>query len=181
MKSLSVKLGVSLAVIIFFLPYNSLAEEDSIQLGGLELKLGMARTLILSELSKQHKINTEKRGSEEICSIAGYDIGKDGEKVYRHMGTIVFLEENGHWVSKSWGTFDNKEANKFVTNFYNLLSNLKSEGKRIAVFNTSSNKQPDYSIESIDFIFGNRAVNILIVESPTSGKTISINETLGRR
>jgi hypothetical protein len=81
-------------------------------------------------------------------------------------------------VTKSWGTFENKQAKEFVRVFYNLLSNLQSEGKKVALCTISSGKEPGLSLENIQFFFGQKGVHIYNAEDKTYGFSAGINETL---
>ena len=52
MKSLLVKLAVVFVVFVMSFPYHSFAGQDSIRISGMEIKVGMAKTTVLSQIAK---------------------------------------------------------------------------------------------------------------------------------
>jgi hypothetical protein len=173
MNSLSVKLGVIFVVIIIFSPYNLLAEQDSIWFSGMEVKIGMARDTVLSQIGKNYKI-TKLEGIEDMWNV----LPKDGGDM---VGNIHFGRDGKVLrVTKFWGSFGNHQGYEFAINFFNLLSNLQAEGKKVAYFNTLSVKEPKTSIQSITFFLDVKQVDVFIGEDEKYGRHMSINETLGK-
>lgn len=167
----SVKLGVILMVIGLFCPYNSFADKDSIWVGGMVIKIGMAKTPALSEIAKSYKMT--KNNSEDEWSI----FSKDSNDI---VGVIDFKNEKVYRVTKFWGSFSGDQGFEFATKFFNLLSNLESEGEEMTFFYTHSAKEPKSSHQSITFYLGAKQVEVFIGEDEKYGRYMSINEVLSK-
>ena len=169
MKSLSVNLGIFLVAIGLFCPYNSFAERDSIWVGGMEVKIGMPKTTVLSKIVNNYQITKDE------LSDTWRILPKEGGNM---VGAIDFRDEKVSSVTKFWGSFSKNEGFEFATNFFNLLSNLKTEGANITSFETFSSKEPKSSLLVIHFFCGAKEVQLYIGEDEKYGRYMQINESL---
>lgn len=153
MRSLE-QLAIS-SMILFFIflsPWISLAEDDSIWFAGMNIKIGMAKSLVLSEIAKYNEIAREK----EI----GQDMWRITSKVdHEIVGSIGFKDDKVVIFNKIWDT-KNNQAMELVKNLYYLLSNLEAEGKKVVSFKTGASKEPEYTIEMIDLSVGHKQIHI---------------------
>lgn len=69
MKTLSVRLALMVVFIVIVYPYNSLADEDSIWFAGMNIKIGMAKSLVLSEIRKNNRINAPKESQPDMWTV----------------------------------------------------------------------------------------------------------------
>jgi len=174
MKSLLVKLGVILVAISLFCPYNSFAERDSIWFEGMEIKIGMPKNTVLFEIAKNYKIT--KSDSSDKFSDMWLITPRDGGDM---VGTIEFIHAKVHKVTKFLGSFGDHQGYKFAINFFNLLSKLQAEGRKVTYFNTLSVEGPKTSSHPISFYFEGKQVDVFIWEDEKhGGRGMSINESL---
>jgi hypothetical protein len=167
MKLLLGKLGVVLLVFFIFYPCKSFGQQDSIWFAGMEIKIGMAKTHVLSEIAKNYIITKEKdmEGSWTVKS-------KEGIK-YGHIGLISFEKDKVHWVGKSWGDYGKNEAIEFAKTIYNVLLKFSNEGKRVLLLDLASIKEPKTSLDEVILIAGKRKLILMIHENG-----ISVQENL---
>jgi hypothetical protein len=168
MKSLLVRLAVILVVFVMSFPYHSFAQQDSIWIGGMEIKVGMAKTTVLSEIAKIYNITKTSQDSWNITP-------KDHDGM---VGAIRFKDEKVSQVFKYWGSFHENQGFEFAKNLFNLFSNLQTDGNKITSFYTSSIKEPTVSFEFIVFPCGDKEVQVLVEENAKSGRFMRINEVL---
>jgi len=168
MKKLWVKLGVILIGVFIFYPHNAFAQEDSIFFAGIEIKIGMAKTHVLSEIAKYYFIAKEKSREDDQWTVSSKK-----EITWGDIGWINFKNDKVDWVGKSWGHYGKNEAIEFAKTIYNVLSKFNDEGKRILSLNTHSIKEPRTSLDSVTLLTGKRELILMISEDG-----ISVQENL---
>ncbi len=167
MKSLLVKLGVILVAIGIFCPCSSFCDQDSIWFAGTQIKIGMSKSYVLTEIARNYSI-TKAKGETDLWKVSS-----KREVTHGDIGRISFENEKVHWVGKSWGSFRKDEAIQFAKTIYSVLSKFSGEGKRTLSLDLGSIKEPRVSLDEVILIAGERRLIIMISED-----VISVQENL---
>jgi len=152
------------------IPLNSHAN-DSIFVGGVTLKTGMDKNYVMSELAKYN--NLYKIGEQDFWGI----YSKTNNEL---LGTVQFQKEKVSFVNKGWGSFYNKEALELGETLHGILSKFEEEGANIIRFRTTTTKEPNISIQTVEFRIGKKKITVEIVDDKIyiKRKQIAIQEYL---
>ena len=171
--------------IVFFLfsasPVNSIwgIEQPYITLGSATLKLGMSKKEVLKYLDKQEmQLRTTSPNDEEFGKNSFWVASK--YQPQDALGQIIFKADKLVFISKYWGSFDDKNAFTFVKSLFSALRNTMKKEDSIASIVTSIYSQPTYESKNIDLRIGPYELNLNCVENlePSNFNTVSITQKL---
>lgn len=114
-------LAVSIAVYSYAQPRN---QDSLIQLGGIQLELGMSQEEALRKLSVVYDVR-------HVDSTPGnWIILRKGGPPYRNIGLVAFTRERLGSVSRSWGPeSDNQTASALAASIHGAVESVAGSGR----------------------------------------------------
>ncbi len=161
--------GVSflLVVVLFLLPSVCLGEKSSLDIGSVDLSLGMPKDVALQKLRAHYSaLPTISDNDYNVLAKEGF------------LGSVVFKEERVSYISvKRFDTVTDKGVYKLVDVLSRLLKEVGSSAAQIHARSEGSDKLKTTTIE---IIHGNRRVVILQTEGIRAGVVpeISVFESI---
>jgi len=170
---------ILLSTILNFMPlsvnYVNANERPSVNLGSVDLELGMPKKIVLEYLEKQFmeiKMISSNNKNEMNNNFLVIDKYSKNE-----IGQIIFKNEKIVYISKNWGHFENNEkAFDFVNTLFSAFRNTMEKDTINAVISTNVYSQPTYESKRIEFVFGSFKVLVIFVDG--SGDTVDIQQIL---
>jgi hypothetical protein len=156
-------------VLLFYMSTSiCFAQEETINLGSISLKLGMSEYQVKTELEKTYNFTCEVREFTDC-----YFYSKSGPTVVK--ASIVF--KNGMLVSarKLWNEgYEGSNPLPFVKTLFSLFKNFIEQGNEVAIISTEEAREPGTTVQNIYFQFGNKKIEITVFEGfKVKGKTVS--------
>lgn len=143
------------------------AKDQTIKIGETVLKVGMPQNEVLDELGKNYRLEQLQTNSWLISSKSG--------PPYEVVVNVAFQNGKLNTVIKYWDAgFEQSDPVAFVATLFSLFKNLIEEGNEVALVSTGETRQPGVSSRSLFFVFGNKRVDIGLVEGvKVEGRSIS--------
>jgi hypothetical protein len=172
MTLLRLLLIAATAVLLFLHP--AAADEPSLFVAGIEMRIGMPREPLLTRLRSQCKLT---QASEDSYAI----FEKRGDE-YRLVGGVVFQDNKVYELSRDWGAFYGKNAIELANELHSALENLQEASGRptFLIYLPKTKNVPGLRFTDILFLSGRRKLTLTIIEGDESkgGQQISLQETL---
>lgn len=150
----------------------AVADDDSLYIGSVQMRLGMAREPLLARLRSQYRLTEldkdfylidEKRGNE-----------------YHPLGTVKFALGKVSRLSRHWGQFNGKDALDLAHELHSALQNLQeASGRPVVVSPLKTRSSPGQQPAGIEFSSGAHSLTLLIIEG--SGAGVSLQEDLSTK
>lgn len=144
--------------------------EEAIFLAGIEMKLGMPKSVIWSALEGKYKLANVEADIWVIEEITG--------PPHRLIGGLAFKDGKLSWISKDWGGSGRESSLDFAKDLFSLLANLAEGGKGVAMIETNTVRQPGLTLYHLSLVFPGRRILINIVEDRLKGDSISMQEVI---
>mgnify|MGYP003536218585 CR=1 FL=1 len=142
----------------------SFAQEQTITVGSTELKLGSDLEVVLDLLGKSYYVEED---SKEYNLFFVWD----SDKRNFNFGVIKFDETNKLTsISKFWGTAVNDSHSQIFEQIIKLLDQYKTNGE-IKV-DTKEIFEPNYKAKTLNFIQGNKTIELTLANSRITLKEI---------
>ncbi len=158
-----------LYLVLSLLSTSVYADQDSIIIHKIQLKLGMPEKTTMKVLSQIYDLKIVK-------GLADYWVIFEKGSKFKYVGSISFKEGNVSSVSRNIGTYEGKNSFEFAEALHQALSNLQKSGEVVSEANSyaKSNLRDD----SIIFKCKNKAIIITIGSGQNVQKTVYIEESL---
>ena len=162
--------GFMLIAVLFFTSATvASAEEPSLWVGGMSVKLGMPQSEVLRQLQKNYKVSepNDRGGMWPILD----------RKTNELKGAVTFKAGKVSWVTRDWGSFEGQGLKDFTQALFSVIANLNEEGQHLASVTTSTQRSPQVVLDTVTLRFSTKA---LILHLGRSEKVVdaSIQETL---
>lgn len=163
-------LFVAVAAFVFFL-HPATADELSLFIGGIEMRLGMPKEPLFTQLSHRYTLTQTPSGT--------YFIHEKRGNTYDILGGVAFQNGKVSWLSRDWGDFYGENAVDFGKELHSALQSLQeASGQPIALYLSETKNAPGLRTTSIEFLSGKRRLILTISESNKFGKQVSLQEII---
>lgn len=170
MKSL-----VSFFVLAVLFTATVFAQDVSLFIAGVGIKLGMPKSAIVGRFQKPYDLQLTDRGSDFYIIRE-----QDAAGIYHIVGMLWFKENRLVRASKTWLNEDsNLRSSEFIDVLYGILEQMKRRGETGPVITVSASKEPGYKSQDIYLRYTNRTIEITAIDSTRAGKLIQITEEIG--
>jgi hypothetical protein len=144
------------AVLLFLHP--AAADEFSLLVAGIEMRLGMPKEPLLTQLRSQYKL-TQIGGKDSY-----FIMEKRGDE-YRIVSGVSFQDNKVSLLSRNWGTFYGKSAVGLANELHSAIENLQEAIRQpIVIYLPKTQGVPGQRFTEIKFLSGMRMLTLLIVE-----------------
>ncbi len=156
-----------------FLTFLCYSQDDSMWIAGKTLKLGMQKNRVIDLISMDYDLKPLPNDKNTMAIIT-----KDGPP-FLPMGLVKFQADKLVHISKNWGQYEGKNIVEFGKTLNTLISKLNDQGKVYAIVKSKIGaREPNYSSNQIEIIFGKHKIQIDIAESSQYGNNIAVFESI---
>jgi hypothetical protein len=108
-------------------PHAQRQDQEKTQLGGIELTLGMPQDDVLRKLGIVYHITYND-------SVGEWSVMRNGDPLYRLVGTVAFRNERLISVSKEWGPgLENRTAAALATALLQAVQSIAGQDSRLCL------------------------------------------------
>ena len=161
------KSPILIAVLFFAFVRVALAEEPSLSVGGMSVKLGMPQSEVLTQMQKYYQVSELSDGTWAI----------QDRRTNKTRGLITFKDGKVYSASRVWGHFSGQALRDFTQILFSAVANLNEEGQNLAFVQTTTDRSPQVILDTITLRFSTKE---LILTLGRSGNVVdaSIEEIL---
>lgn len=153
----------------------SFAQEGSLWLAGISMRLGMSKTEVVSNLEKYGYNLTRLSNDSWIIQKKSPFSG-----IFESVGTVSFKDGKLIQASKDWGTFKGTEAKALGMALFSVLNNIKKEEENLSILTTRTSRQPKTIVHQVNMVFGKKKITLFVSEGE-HGAQVEIIEILSHR
>jgi len=178
-KSLFIVIGL----MVFFIPICGFSQQDGFTIGDpsagdIYLSLGMPEAVLIEKLKGFHVSPVPGSNTYGIAVKTKDNIGD----LYKWIGSITFTDKKLTFISRTWyQSFNDGQTFDLADKLYHLFKQEMGErGELRVTIKTTSTRDPDKELKSIEIIAGNKKVSLLITDSEKKeyGRQVSIAEAI---
>jgi len=158
-----------LFLILSLLSTSVFADQDSILIHKIQVKLGMPKETTIELFSQKYDLQRVEGGADHWVFF------EKGSK-FKYVGSISFEAGKVSSASKNIGAYDQKNTLKFAEALHQALSNLQKSGE--VVSEAKSNSQSERKADSIFFKSNKKAIIVGIASGPDVQDSVTIEESL---
>jgi len=167
------RLLLSATTIILLFAGSTSADDATLFVAGMEIRLGMAKEEVFSRLGSGYSFSEAGKNWYYIKETMGSKT--------RLIGGINLQDNKVSSISKWWGTFYAKDALDCAIELHSALRNFQEvSGNQVIVHASETRSTPGLRISEIEFLSGSRKLTVSILEGDKSSgqRQVSIQETL---
>jgi len=158
---------------VLCMAHHSTAEEPSLRLGALEMRIGSPQTDVMSYLTKNYELKQMDRPDAYL--IFEQRVNKADE--YKSVGQVVFEKGKLVYAVKNWFTEATGNAYNLVDALYTVLAQLARNGQDIATIELGYIREPGATVQNIKLSFGKKWIDISMSDYKGS-KGVLVAETI---
>jgi len=164
---------LSLGLVTFFLPIACLAQlNDETYIGTIHLKLGTAQRFVISELSKEYKV--EDMSARSSSGARWYEVeDKDGTD----RGAVFFKDNKLCAVNTT--LFSESVRGDFPENLYAMTKSFIGDAGDQCEIATVSTDNNGTRARGVWYTCSNRKLKVMIVWDASGNETAAITEEVG--
>lgn len=151
----------------------AIAQEPSLRLGGLEMRIGMAQTKVMDYLLKYYEVKQFSRTDSYLI----YERKLNQNDEYKSVGQAAFDKGKLTYAVKDWYSADVGTGYKLVDVLHAVLTQLEQNGETVATIETGVIREPDATVQNIKLSFGKKWVTITMSDYKGS-KNVQVTETI---
>ena len=160
-------------IIILAISHIASAQEPSLFVAGMEMKIGMSQTTILNHLKK----NYELREINDSKSLFIYERGRSSNEVGNQVGQVDFDKGKLALAAKVWYHEFAGTADKLVDIIHIVLGQMEQRGETEVTIKTRTKREPNFLTQQVDISLGKKRVTIAMIDNKGS-KTVLVYEII---
>lgn len=150
----------------------AVAQEPSLFLGGMEMRLGMQQTIIMDHLSKYYDL----RRFTSPNSYVIYERKRTEDDELKTIGQVAFDKGRLTFAVKEW-YYAVGSGFKLVDVLHGVLNQAEQRGETVATIETRTMREPNMTIQEIKLGFGKKWIIISAIDSKGS-KNVRVDEII---
>lgn len=151
----------------------AVAQEPSLVLGGVELRIGMPQATVIAQLSKLYDLKQSEPNEYRI-----YEKRRDKkDEDQNSIGQVAFDKGKLVYAVRDWYREDKGTGYEVVDVLNTILTQMQQTGERIASIETGAYQPPDMIVRQIEIGFGKRWITISTVDHKGT-KIVQITEAI---
>ena len=173
MKRTHVLFAIAVLIVIFF-GRKALGQpaEESVTLGSIELRLGMAEGIVLERLGEKYDVSEYGRGPYSVWWV------REKVKPSRLVGSLGFKEGKLNTVMKYWTPEDTPDTRVgFANSLFSALRAFEREGRASCTISTGDQQVSKYDMKAVFISCGQKYLRIDITKGET-GDSANVTEVL---
>ena len=151
----------------------AMAQEASLLLAGMEMRIGMPQATVINHLSEYYDLKEFNRPDAYLI----FEKKLSAQDQIRIIGQVAFDKGKLTYAVKEWFSEEVGAAYKLVDALHSVLTQMEQRGEFVATIETRTLREPDTTIQEIKLAFGKRWITIYTSEIKGS-KNVGISETI---
>ena len=172
---MTAKLFLTVAFLLCAVSLTS-AQEPTLRLGALEMRLGSLQTDVMPYLTKNYQL--EPLDHPDAYLILEQRLTKTAE--YKSVGQVAFEKGKLVYAVKTWYTESSAGTYNLVDALYTVLAQLARNGQNVATVELGYIKEPGANVQEIKLKFGKKWIDITASDVQGS-KGAVVSETISAR
>lgn len=156
-------------------PRSCFAQDQSISISGVTLKIGMSQSAVVEKLMEFAKV-------EKVQNASRYWIRERNGDTQRVIGNVLF--ENGRLVVAEKDWYNGYDAKGYETAelLTVILARMEQRGLSVASVSTKIAREPSRTMSRIELRFaGNIRISIYVTQESGGEKSLQITEWISAR
>jgi hypothetical protein len=161
------------SLIMLILVRSTLAQEPSLWLGGMEMRIGMRQTTVMDSLSKYYDLRQFTRPGSYLI----YERKRNEDVEPKTIGQVAFDNGKLIYAVKEWYDAEVGSAMKLVDVLHAVLAQLEQRGERVATIETRTVREPKINMLEVKLVFGKRWITISTHDFK-GARNVKVDETI---
>lgn len=151
----------------------AVAQEPSLWLGGMEMRIGMRQTTVMDSLSKYYDLRQFTRPGSYLI----YERKRNEDVDPKTIGQVAF--DNGRliYAVKEWYDAEVGSGIKLVDVLHAVLAQLEQRGETVATIATRTVREPNATVQEVKLVFGKRWITIYTHDFK-GARNVKVDETI---
>jgi hypothetical protein len=163
---------------ILSITHFAMAQEPSLWLGLVEMRIGMPQATVINHLSKFYDLK-ELISPDQYLVLEKKLTAQDQITI---IGQVAFDNGKLTYAVKHWYGGEVGAADKLVDALHSVLTQMEQRGEFVATIETRTLREPDTTMQEIKLAFGKRQIIISTTELKglkfKGSKQVAILETI---
>jgi hypothetical protein len=147
--------------------------EDTVMLGSIDLRLGMAESIALERLGEKYDVSEFGRGTYSVWWV------KEKVKPSRIVGSLSFKQGKLTTAMKYWTPVDVPDTQVgFADSLFSAVRAFEREGRTGCIVSTAGQPSDSYEVKAVFISCGQKYLRIDITKEENGNSSASIAEVL---
>ncbi|MGN8160271.1 hypothetical protein ACS8YF_16545 [Salinisphaera sp. SWV1] len=169
--------ALALMIAIATPPAFAASHQESVDIGGTTLQLGVDKTRAMGEARSQFNVSPASQNGHYFLYPKAVPLGKNGQAQQpKAVGSITFAHGRLVRVTRNLGSFRSADGQAAVQNMIQAFSDAPSQGRHPAV-HTDSSMSGDASTTRVYFSYPDRVIQVLVFQPADTSELATVDIT----